>query len=507
LEWCVAVPVGLLELEKLKQLSSKKKRGMKVTQAKLPQSQIGLEIEIPSEISKKAYELVFQDLARSANIPGFRKGKVPRHILVQRFGSTRLKAAALEEIIRDGVRDAIKQESIQAIGNYQLRSNFDELVNQFELGKAVTFSAAVDVVPEVNLQQYTGLHLKAEEVKYDPDSVDKFLEERRKELATLVPVSGRPAQTGDVAVVDFKGRLVSEASAEGEAEASEEIPGGEAQDFQVELAEGRFIKGFVDGMVGMNVGESREISVDFPEDYPQKELAGKPAVFAVTLKDLKEKELLEVNDDFAQEISEFQTLEELRSTLETRFQDQAQSKTDANKQEALLAQLVNLVEVDLPQTLIEQEVDELVTQTAMRLSKQGIDIKKLFTQEMIPQFRERSLPDAIDRLKRSLGLREVATRESIQVEPAAVATRSQDLMQQYSDDKDIDPEKLREFVENELLTEKIIKWLEERSTIELVPEGSLNATESENQAEAEVEAEAEAEAEATAETPQEGAGG
>ncbi|MCL1471977.1 trigger factor [Argonema antarcticum] len=471
---------------------------MKVTQAKLPQSQIGLEIEIPSEISKKAYEQVFQDLARSANIPGFRKGKVPRHILVQRFGSTRLKAAALEEIIRDGVRDAIKQESIQALGNYQLRSNFDELVNQFELGKAVTFSAAVDVVPEVNLKQYTGLHLKAEEVKYDPDSVDKFLEERRKELATLVPVSGRPAQMGDVAVVDFKGRLVSEASAEGEA--AEEIPGGEAQDFQVELAEGRFIKGFVDGMVGMNVGESKEVSVDFPEDYPQKELAGKPAVFAVTLKDLKEKELLEVNDDFAQEISEFQTLEELRSTLETRFQEQAQRKTDANKQEALLAELVNLVEVDLPQTLIEQEVDELVTQTAMRLSKQGIDIKKLFTQEMIPQFRERSLPDAIDRLKRSLGLREVATRESIQVEPAAVATRSQEVMQEYSDEKDIDPEKLREFVENELLTEKIIKWLEEHSTIELVPEGSLSATASENQAPA--PAEVEVEAETTAETPE-----
>ncbi|MCL1468222.1 trigger factor [Argonema galeatum] len=469
---------------------------MKVTQAKLPQSQIGLEIEITSEISKKAYEQVFQDLARSANIPGFRKGKVPRHILVQRFGSTRLKAAALEEIIRDGVRDAIKQESIQALGNYQLRSNFDELVNQFELGKTVTFSAAVDVVPEVNLKQYTGLHLKAEEVKYDPDSVDKFLEERRKELATLVPVSGRPAQMGDVAVVDFKGRLVSEASAQGEA--AEEIPGGEAQDFQVELAEGRFIKGFVDGMVGMNVGESQEISVDFPEDYPQKELAGKPAVFAVTLKDLKEKELLEVNDDFAQEISEFQTLEELRSTLETRFQEQAQRKTDANKQEALLAELVNLVEVDLPQTLIEQEVDELVTQTAMRLSKQGIDIKKLFTQEMIPQFRERSLPDAISRLKRSLGLREVATRESIQVEPAAVATRSQEVMQEYSDEKDIDPEKLREFVENELLTEKIIKWLEEHSTIELVPEGSLSATASENQQ----EAPAEVEVEATAETPE-----
>ncbi|MBD2181562.1 trigger factor [Planktothrix sp. FACHB-1355] len=466
---------------------------MKVTQEKLPQSQIGLEIEISPEMSKKAYEQVFQDLARSANIPGFRKGKVPRHILVQRFGSTRLKAAALEELIRDGVKEAIKQESIEAIGNYQLRSDFDRLVNQFEPGKALTFSATVDVPPVVNLKEYTGLQLKAEEVKYDPSSVDKFLEERRKEHATLVPVSGRPAQWGDTAVVDFKGRLTG--AGEGEGEAGGEIPGGEAQDFQVELAEGRFIKGFVDGIVGLNVGETKEISVQFPADYPQKDLADKPAMFEVTLKDLKEKELPELNDDFADEVSEFQTLEELRSHLESRFQEQAESKTKANKQEVLLNELLKQVEVDLPQTLIEEEINELVTQTAMRLSNQGIDIKRLFTQEMIPQLRERSRPEAIDRIKRTLALREIGKRESIEVESAAVKARMQELLEEYGDGKDIDPQRLQEFVENELLTEKIVAWLEEHSTIELVPEGSLSPATEEKQLETEANADVEVAAE------------
>ena len=456
---------------------------MKVTQEKLPKSQIGLEIEIPPEMSKKAYEQVFQDLARSANIPGFRKGKAPRHVLIQRFGSLRLKATALEELIRDGVREAVKQESIQAIGNYQLRSNFDELVKQFEPGQALTISAAVDVPPQVHLKQYIDLQLKAEEVKYDPNQIEQFLEDRRKEQATVVPVSGRAAQQGDVAVLDFKGRLVSEV----EGEPGEEIPGGEAEDFQVELTEGKFIAGFVDGIIGMNVGETKQISVDFPADYPQTQLAGKAATFDITLKDLKEKELPELNDDFAQEVSEYQTLAELRSTLETRFQEQAADKTKANRQQALLDELLNQVEVELPQTLVEQEVDELLTQTAVRLSNQGIDIKKLFTQELIPQLRERSIPEAIDRLKRSLGLREIAKRESILVEPAALEERFKEVMEQYKDNKDIDPARLRDVIENELLTEKILTWLEEHSTIELVPEGSLSASVEEEKSEAAAE--------------------
>jgi trigger factor len=455
---------------------------MKVTQEKLPASQIGLEIEITPEMSKKAYEHVFNDLARNANIPGFRKGKVPRQILLQRFGLARLKAAALEELVRDGVQQAIEQESIEAIGNYQLRSNFDELVNQFEPGKPLTISAAVDVPPAVTLNPYTGLNLKVEEVKYDPSSVDNFLEERRKEQATLVPVEGRPAQMGDVAVVDFTGRLVNEEG--GESETSDEIPGGTAQDFEVELAEGRFIEGFIDGMVGMNTGETKEVSVRFPEGYPQKELAGKPAVFSITLKELKEKELPEVDDDLAQEISEFQTLAELRETLESRFKEQAEKKTAENKEQALIDELVKQVEVDLPQTLIEQEIDSMLTQTAVQMSNQGFDIKKLFTPETIPQLRQRSLPEAVDRIKRNLALKEVAKRENLTVEPAELEAKVKEVMEQYQD-QDIDPERLREFVQDDLVKEKIITWLEEHSTIELVPEGTLSAAAEENKAEVE----------------------
>jgi trigger factor len=446
---------------------------MKVTQEKLPASQIGLEIEITSEITKQTYEQVIKNLASSTSIPGFRKGKVPRPILLQRLGINRIKAAALEEILQDGVEKALKQEEIPAIGQPQLRSSFEELISNYEPGQPLTFLAAVDVEPEVNLVQYTGLTAKAEEIKYQPSRVDEVLEKEREQLATLIPVEGRAAEIGDVAVVDFKGVL---AKGEGEDETAEPtpIPGAEATGFQLELQEDKFIPGFVSGMVGMNPGETREISAQFPDPYANEDLAGKAAIFTVTLKELKEKELPELNDDFAQEVSEFETLDELRASLEARYQKEAEEKTKSNQQQALLAEMLKYVEVDLPQTLIDKEIDAMLTQTAMRLSQQGLDVRQLFTQEIIPQLRERSRDEAIERLKQSLGLLEVAKRESIEVTPEEVETRVAELMEQYAD-QEVDAQRMRSVVENELLTEKIVDWLLEHSSVELVPEGSVSS--------------------------------
>ncbi|MEH2418335.1 trigger factor [Nostoc sp.] len=462
---------------------------MKVTQEKLPASQIGLEIEITPEITKKTYEQVIKNLASTANIPGFRKGKVPRPILLQRLGTTRIKAAALEELIQDGIEQAVKQEAIPAIGQPQLRSSFEDLIKNYEPGKPLTISAAVDVEPEVNLVQYTDLQAKAEEVKFDPERVENTLDKERQELATLIPVEGRTAQIGDVAVVDFKGSF---ARVEGEDETAElePIPGAEATDFQVELQEDKFIPGFISGIVGMNPEETKEIAAQFPDPYANEELAGKAATFSVTLKELKEKELPEVNDDFAQEISDFETLEELRASLVERYQKEADEKTKTNKQEALLTELLKHVEVDLPATLIEQEVDAMLTQTAMRLSQQGLDVKKLFTQDIIPQLRERSRTEAIERIKRSLSLREVGKRESIEVTPEEIAARVTELLEQYPEEQEVDEDKLRSIVENELLTEKIIDWLLEHSSVELVPEGSLSPAEKTEAAESDADADA-----------------
>jgi trigger factor len=466
---------------------------MKVTQEKLPASQIGLEIEITSEITTQKYEQVLRNLTKTVNIPGFRKGKVPRQILIQRIGTTRVKATALEEIIQEGIEQAIKQEAITALGQPQLRSSFDDLINSYEPGKPLTFAVAVDVIPEIKLNQYTGLEAKAEEIKYDPTQVDTVIEAQREKLGTLVPVEGRATEIGDMAVIDFKGVIAKTQGDDPDSE-PKPIPGGEGTDFQVELQEDKFIPGFVLGIVGMNPGETKEVSAQFPDPYGNEELSGKAALFTITLKEIKVKELPELDDDFAQEVSDFETLEELRASLTQRYEKEAADKTRNNQQEALLTELLNHVEIDLPTTLIDQEIDAMLSQTAMKLSEQGIDVKKLFTQEIIPQLRDRSKPEAIERLKRTLSLQEIGKRESIEVAAAEVEARVTELLTEYAD-QDLDEKRLRGVVQEELLTTKIVDWLLERSSVELVAEGSLTPPE-------EPDSEAEA-AEAVAEVVQE----
>ncbi|MEB3277580.1 MAG: trigger factor [Lyngbya sp.] len=452
---------------------------MKVTQEKLPASQIGLDIEISPEMSKNAYEQVISQYARSVNIPGFRKGKVPRHILVQRLGVSRIKAAALDDLMQQCLPKAVEQENIPAIGSFELRGDVEELVAQYEPGQLLTIKAAVDVAPEVQLGQYKGLTVQAEEVKFDPARVDEVLEQERAKLSTLVPVENRPAQTGDVAFVDFKGIFANETTEEGE---PREIPGGSAENFQVELVEGQFIPGFTEGMVGMTPGETKELEVAFPEDYGNEELAGQPAKFTITLNELKEKELPELDDDFAQEVSEFETLAELRESLEKRFTEEAEEQTTANKNKALIEAIVADLQVELPETMIRQEVDQVLTQQAMQLSQMGVDIKRLFTQEMIPQMRERSRPQAIEQLKQSLALEEIAKQESITVSEEEIQAEEAKTMAQLQG-QEVDPDRLREVVSENLLRKKTYSWLEENCTVELVPSGSLSESEESEEAE------------------------
>jgi trigger factor len=444
---------------------------MKVTQEVLPDSQVGLEIEIPVEMSQKTYDQVLRKYMRSANIPGFRKGKVPRQVFLQRVGAQQFKAAVLEELVQTAVEKAIKQEEIDAIGNYQLKSPFEQLVTQYEPGEALTISAAVDVPPRVTLKEYKGLSVQAEEIKPDPERLDKTLEQYQNNLATLVPIEDRPAQMGDVVVVDFVGKVKNEA---GELE---EFQGGSATDFQVELDEGRFIPGFVEGIAGMNLEETKDLEVDFPEDYSQEDLAGEPAVFSITLKEIKEKELPDLDDDFAQEISEFETFEELKSSLEERYQTEAADSTKANVQSALLDALVENLEAEIPETLVQKEVDYLLSQSLMQLSRQGLDINKILTREMVATMRDRTRPDAVDRLRRTLALGEVAKAEDIKVDEEALQTKIDETMKAVEDPSQIDPDRLREVLHEELLQEKILDWLESESAVELVPEGTLKKEE------------------------------
>jgi trigger factor len=434
---------------------------MKVTQEKRPNSQIGLNIEVDEASTQLVYDKMVQKLMRTARIPGFRPGKAPRPIVLQYLGKDYIKAEALKEVIQRNLEQAQNQVSVPAIGEYELTDRFEALYTQFEPGKSLSFQAAVDVEPEVTLREgYNNLSIKYAEVPYDPTRVEATLEDYRKRKATLVPAAERPAQIGDIAVMDFSGKTVDDGA---------EIPGGSAMDFQIELQESQFIPGFVLGIVGMNLEETKEISVRFPDQYAQEDLQGREALFTVTLKDLKEQELPVLDDAFAKEISEFETLDALKAELEKRYREEAEEASQGNRDIAIVDAILEGTTLELPATLVNREVEFLANQTFQDFQRRGIDPAALFTEENLPQIRAQFQEEASKRLKRTLALAEVARTEKLTVDQAALDVRVEELV---AASPDLDRKAVVDFVQNELLTQKILDWLAEHSTIELITESS-----------------------------------
>ena len=239
----------------------------------------------------------------------------------------------------------------------------------------------------------------------------------------------------------------------------------------VDLENGRMIPGFIEGVVGMAVGDSKTVACNFPDDYPKEDARGRKASFEIELKDLKTRELPDLDDDFAKQASEQETLAELRSDLEKRLKDDAERRTTSNRRDALLAALVEQLEVELPETLVQQEVRNLVEQTAAQFSQQGMDVKSLFTPELVRNLMETSRPEAEERLRRSLALSALAEAESLKLEDPEIDAKVKEVTAQLSGERDIDPNRLRQAVIEDLLQEKLLGWLEENSTVsEKAPE-------------------------------------
>lgn len=430
---------------------------LRVSTAALPRSRVALELSVPGGRCQASYESAFQKLSRDLRLPGFRKGKVPRPVLLQRIGAQRIRATALEELVDSAFRDALGQVEIAPLGRPELSEAFETVLERFAPGQALTFTLELDVQPTPTLKSTRGLHAEVEAAADDePGRVDAVIEEWRRQLATLVPVEGRAAASGDLARVSLQGTF---------RDSGEPIPGGSNDGLEVELEEGRMIPGLVEGILGMEVGESRTVECSFPESYGQKELAGRPAAFAVTLLELKTRELPALDDAFARQTSEKQTLAELRADLETRLQEEREQRRRTRRQESLLQALVEQLEVELPETLVQQEIQSLLEQTATQIAQQGMDVRKLFTPDLVRSLMDTSRPEAEARLLRGLALSALAAAESIEVAEEALENRVQEVRQGLRDSEKIDPERLRNAVANELLREKLLEWLEANSTV------------------------------------------
>ena len=421
-----------------------------------PGSRVALEVAIPGGRSQASYDAAVDKLSRSIKLPGFRKGKVPRPVLLQQIGPLRIRATALEDLVEAAFRDAVSQEMVAAIGRPELTEGFEVVLKRFEPGSALTITLELDVEPTPKLKSTKGLKAEAEAISFDPARIDELIEQSRKQLATLVPVEGRPAASGDVAVLSFSGIYV---------DSGEAISGGSSDAMEVELEEGRMIPGFVEGVIGMAIGASKTIDCQFPDTYPQEDAAGRQSRFEISLKDLKCRELPALDDAFAQQASDKTTLAELRSDLETRLKDDAERRAKASRHDALLAALVQELEVELPETLVQQEIRNLVEQTAGQIAQQGMDVKKLFTPDLVRSLMDTSRPEAEERLRRSLALKALAAAEAIEVEAKELETKIKEISRGLSQQGNIDPERLRLAVADDLLRDKLLEWLEANSTI------------------------------------------
>ncbi|WP_320673767.1 trigger factor [Prochlorococcus sp. MIT 1341] len=429
---------------------------LKVNTSELPKSRLAIEVEIPGSRSQESYDEAISNLSRSVKLPGFRKGKVPKAVLLQQIGIIRIKATAIEKLIEKIWRETLDQESINALCEPQIKDGFESLLEEFKPGETLKVTFETDISPNPKLKATKGLTAEVETVNYDPSKVDELIEQSRKQLATLIPVEKRPAEKGDVAVVSFKGTYKDNGS---------EIKGGSSESMDIDLEKGQMIPGFIEGIIGMSLNEQKMIECDFPKDYVEKDAQGRKAIFDLTLKDLKQRELPPLDDSFAKQASDKKTFAELKDDLEERLKKDTELKNEGNRHDALLKELVSQLEVDLPETLIQQEIRNLIEQTASNFAEQGMDVKSLFTEKLVKSLMESSRGEAEENLRKSLALKALAETEEITVEDKSIEEKMQEVKKQLSDEKQINDERLKEAIREDLLREKLLGWLEENNTI------------------------------------------
>ena len=433
------------------------KESLVVKTNSLPKSRISVELEIPSSSCKTCIDETIISISRSARIPGFRVGKIPKQVLIQRIGLTQLHASALEKIIDKSWNEALKLKSIEPLCEPELEEGFESLLERFNPNETLKIVLQTDIAPELKLKQTKDLKVKVTKSIFDPKSVDEALEKSRNQLATIVPINNRAAKMGDIAVVSFEGIYK---------DSKEKIEGGSTDSMDLELEKNKMIPGFVEGIVGMKINEKKKLNLTFPADYAHEESRAKEAIFEISLNDLKTKELPPLNDEFAKQSSDKSTLKELKKEIEEQLKANFENTQKNIRTEALIDALTKELEVDIPKSMIDAEVRNNIEQTAQRFAQQGLDVKSTFTPEVIKSLAESSRPQAEKNVLRNLSLKALSESEKITVNEKEIKLKLEEFEEDIQkSSKAIDIEKLREVLKNDLLKDKLIKWLEENSQI------------------------------------------
>lgn len=385
---------------------------MKATVEKLESNRVVLEVEVEAPQLAKALDRAYRKLVRQVNIPGFRRGKAPRFILERYLGKESLYHEAIDMVIPEAYRQAVEETKIEPIDHPQV-----EIV-QAEEGQPLIFKATVEVKPEVVLGKYKGVEVHKPEVKVTEEDVEQYLKGLQERYAELKDAEDGTVREGDIAFIDFQGFI------EGR-----EYPGLKGENYPLEIGSGTFIKDFEAQLVGAKVDEEREVKVTFPEGYFRKELAGKDAVFRVKIRAIKRKHLLPLDDEFAKDVSEFETLDELKADIRTRLEKQREEWAKAEVRRQVVEKVVEDAQVEVPQVLVERRIDRLIEDFALRLHSQGSSLEKFMerTGKDIFKLREDFRPQAERQVKTELVLEAVAKQEGLTATPEEIDREIQEM--------------------------------------------------------------------------------
>jgi len=350
-------------------------------------------IEVPQDDVAKEREKAVAKVAKKAKLPGFRPGKAPRSVVERHYGED-IQADVMNKLIADAYFQAVQEHKISPVDMPEISDV------SLDKGSPLSFSATVEVRPNIELGTYDGIEVKEEPLTVSDEELEQTINRLREMYAQLEVVEGRPAEKGDSIIIDFEGFR------EGKS-----IAGAKASDHMLTLGSGNLIPGFEDQLVGVNKGEAKEISVSFPADYTNKDLAGKDAVFKVMVKEIKRAVMPEVNDDFAKDIGNHNTVEELRARVKEDMEARKRDELASSQREELLSKLVDAHTFDVPPGMVERELQAMMKQQAVRLARQGMDVKSFDAEK----YREERLPLAERRVKGLLILDAVADREKVTV--------------------------------------------------------------------------------------------
>ncbi|WP_108669408.1 trigger factor [Peribacillus acanthi] len=410
-----------------------------------------LTIEVPAEKVNEGLDAAFKKVVKQVNIPGFRKGKMPRQMFEKRFGVEALYQDALDFILPEAYASAVEEAGIDPVD----RPEID--VEQMEKGKNLIFTATVTVRPEVKLGEYKGIEVEKLDATVTEEDVDAEIKAMQERQAELVVKGNGKAENGDTVVIDFEGFVDGEA-----------FEGGKAENYSLELGSGSFIPGFEDQLVGLEAGQQKDIEVNFPEEYHAAELAGKPATFKVTLHEIKAKQLPELDDEFAKDVDEeVETLAELKEKTKKNLEESKKHDAEHQLRDAVVEKAAENAEVTIPEVMIENEIGRMMKEFEQRLQMQGmnLDLYFQFSGQDEAALKAQMKEEAEFRVRINLVLEAIADAENLEATDADVDSEIQKMSEQYNMDVNTIKQALGnlEGVKADLRVRKAVDFLVENS--------------------------------------------